>query len=366
MTASLDQLLVTSRAILGAAQVTENVSDATTRIIAALWASVNPYDDKSVADFVAQAGKIIVGSQKSVATAATAGQLMQLRAVGITQSVPVSIPDGVRGHSVTFGPKKVVVHADTSDIEYQQADTTVERTVTKADAAPDQIFQRAAIAYRYEKSLGADDGMAAAAARQKIVDIVDGNLILAQRLAEQQTLSSVHNLDKRVVGYRRVIHPELSKGGVCGLCVAASSRKYKISTLRPVHNRCHCSIAPITDQHDVGNLLNDQDLDKLYDQAGESTYGKDLKQTRFELVDHNELGPVLTRISGEKVPYYSTEKPGPAAKPAETAGDKAKRLLPGLETGLADLRAQGLAEDSPQITYHLSQIARLRKDLAST
>lgn len=374
--ATLDQLLVTSRALLGSAQITSNVSEATTRVIVGLWRQVNPYDVESVRNFVEQAGKIIVSSQRSVGSAATAAQLMQLRAVGINHNVAVTIPDNVRGQSVTFGAKKPIVHApEDTTVQYQEPvkptveqpkpePETVDRTVTKRASEPDQIFDRAAEAYRYEKSIGTGDTEAHQAAEKKIADIVDGNLILAQRLAEQQTLSSVRDLDKRVHGYRRVIHPELAKGGVCGMCVAAASRRYYIRDLKPIHNGCNCSIAPITDKHDIGDLLNRDDLEKLYDQAG-STYNRNLKKTRYELVDHHELGPVLTRIKGEKVPYFSTENPGPAAKPKESKADLAKRLLPGLETSLADLRTKGLAEDSPQIAYHLSQIARLRGELAS-
>jgi hypothetical protein len=361
---------VAALALNGAATITANVSAATAQIITALWQLVDPYDDQQVDKFKAQAGRILISSQKTVANAHAGAQLMQLRAVGINQNPAVTIPDNVRGQSVTFGGKQPVVHAKSdATVEYQEPakstvedPKTVEQTVTKSDAEPDQIFDRAAKTYRYEKSAGADDSQAQTATTKRIAAIVDGNLILAQRLAEQQTLSAVNDLDKRVHGYRRVIHPELAKGGVCGMCVAASSRRYKIHELKPIHAGCNCSIAPITDRHDAGDLLNRADLDKLYDQAG-STYNARLKKTRYELVDHHELGPVLTRIKGETVPYYSAENSAP--KPVESKSDIARRLLPGLEASLENLRSQGFAENSSQITYHLSQIARLRGELTS-
>jgi hypothetical protein len=301
----------TAQAMSGSAQIVQHVSDTTTAMIQALWRQVNPYDAAAVANFRKAAGRIIVGSQKTVATTATNGQLMQLKALGINHKVTVTIPDNVRGVSATFG-KKVTVHAaqDTT-VEYQdskpldESAKTVERTIAKADAEPGRIFDRPAETYRYQKSLGVDDAHANDAAEQRIASLVDGNLILAQRLAEQQTLSVVRDLDKRVHGYRRVIHPELSKGGVCGMCVAAASRRYYVNQLKPIHGRCACTIAPITDEHDIGDLLNRDDLDTLYDHAG-STRGKDLKRTRYEIQHHNELGPVLTRVKGEKVPYYTT------------------------------------------------------------
>ena len=57
----------------------------------------------------------------------------------------------------------------------------------------------------------------------------------------------------------------------------------------------------------------------------------------------------------------------PAPSPADTASGNdsktAARLLPGLEKSLAALRKKGLPENSPQIQYHVTTIARLRRQL---
>lgn len=305
----VDPTLVAALALSGAAQITANVSAATTRMITALWLRINPYNPRQVADFAAQAGQLIVASQRSVATSAAAAQLMQLRAVGINQNVAVTIPDNVRGATVTFGRRNVQVHAPaTTNITYD----TGTGTVPHRDSTPGKLFERAAETYRYERSTGKDTATANTSAEQRIAKLVDSNIMLAQRLAEQQTLASVSHLDNRVIGYRRVIHPELSKGGVCGLCVAASDRMYHIDHLKPVHALCKCGIAPVTKTHDPGHRLNQDDLSNLYDAAG-STAGADLKRTRYDIYQHHELGPVLTRVTGEKVPYYSVQPPAQAA-----------------------------------------------------
>jgi hypothetical protein len=99
------------------------------------------------------------------------------------------------------------------------------------------------------------------------------------------------------VGYRRVLHPELSKGGSCGLCIVAATAVYKKSQLMPLHGRCACSVAPVVGESlgpgDPGAAINDEDLAAIYDAAG-STRGRALKETRFRVVDHPELGPLLT------------------------------------------------------------------------
>lgn len=300
-------------AIRMSAGVTQRGQDVATRLITAAWAKVNPYDDSSVEAFAEQAGRIIVATQRSVASATTAAQVSILRAAGVdVPTISPAIPDDVRGATVHFdadGPQ--VVAKPKVTVTYQGVDDSkVRQTVTAEDAHPSQLFGRAARVYRFSVSQGADRSTANDAAVQRIGSLVDGNLMLAQRLAEQQTLRQAQEHDSRVTGYRRVIHPELSKGGVCGLCVAASDRVYHVAELKPIHDRCKCTVAAVLDDSDVGYQLNKADFRMLYSDAGKlpgtsSTVGADLKVARYDIVHHAELGPVLTRVKGEKVPYYT-------------------------------------------------------------
>lgn len=299
-----DQVL---QAVTGAAVTQQAVTDLTTGIIHGLWRQINPYSPKEVRDFAQQAGRLVISAQRTVANVHTAAQLLQLRALGINIPVSVTIPDQVRGASVTFG-KTPTVHAPTeTKVAYQDG----AETVKKVEATPDRVFERAAETYRYEKSVGTDTQAANQAAEDRIAKTVDNNLILSARLAAQQTLVRVAEKDERITGYRRIIHPELSKGGVCGLCVAASDRVYHVKELQPIHNRCRCSISAVTTAHDPGLKLNQDDLDRLYTHAAEaapgerSTSAAALKKTRYQIVQHHELGPVLTRVTGETVPYAS-------------------------------------------------------------
>lgn len=95
-----------------------------------------------------------------------------------------------------------------------------------------------------------------------------------------------------VVGYRRLLRPEASSEGACGLCVAASDRVYGRGDLMPLHTGCECGVAPMTATHDPGRSLNADELDEVYGQAG-STARDDLIKTRFRVEEHGELGPVL-------------------------------------------------------------------------
>ncbi len=309
-----DVTSVVAQAISGAAAAAQRATDTATRVIVALWRSTDPADQAAVAKFVQQAGRTIVAAQKAVASTAAAAQMAQLQALGINTKVAVTIPDDVRGAHVRLGETSAEVKPKPKvTVTYKTSDGETDREVTKSDSAPDQVFNRAVVTYQYERSQGADHATANTAAEDRIGLIVDGNVTLAQRLGEQQTLAKVHAIDERVIGWRRVIHPELSKGGVCGLCVAASDRVYGVKELKPIHLRCKCSVSPVTKSKDPGQQLNSQDLGRLYDDAGKSTDTAALKRTRYDVVHHNELGPVLTRVQGEKVPYYSTTPPAKAA-----------------------------------------------------
>lgn len=95
--------------------------------------------------------------------------------------------------------------------------------------------------------------------------------------------------------YRRVIHPELSRSGTCGLCAVAASNVYGTDDLLPMHDNCVCTVAPITADSDPGLDLNRRDLDAIYRKAGGTTSAAGLKSVRITTVTHGELGPILTQ-----------------------------------------------------------------------
>ncbi|NUP30358.1 MAG: hypothetical protein HOQ30_04345 [Gemmatimonadaceae bacterium] len=112
-------------------------------------------------------------------------------------------------------------------------------------------------------------------------------------LAERDGTSSTQV--RGVTGWRRVIHPELSEGGTCGLCVAATTKVYRTGKLKPIHEGCNCGVLPIVGENDPGDALNRLDLGDLYDDAGQTTDGWTLKQTRYQVNTHGQLEAVRTR-----------------------------------------------------------------------
>lgn len=175
----------------------------------------------------------------------------------------------------------------------------------------ESVYGRIADEYRYQKSVGKTETEAAELAQLRAEELADMDVTLAVRQQENAFVQA----KKTVLYYRRVIHPELAKSGAsCGLCIVASHRVYQKEDLKPIHFRCNCVTLPVTDRKfDVGDVINQDDLNAIYEAAGGNTAEK-LKETRFTVHEHGELGPVLT--------YKGNRWRGPADVRKDTDGDK--------------------------------------------
>jgi hypothetical protein len=189
-----------------------------------------------------------------------------------------------------------------------------------------------------------------------------------------------------VTGYRRVIHPELTKGGSCGLCVAASDQIYHKKDLLPVHGRCKCTVTPIFGETlgpgDPGAAINSEDLAKMYEAAGGSTSGFALKETRYRVVEHGELGPQLvyagqnfrTAEQARASERKQAEKRGGSSSTSRGAGVyksaadikvNPQRVLARAEEKIRELEARAAAGEnvSGPLTYQRELAERMRKQL---
>ncbi|WP_227979975.1 hypothetical protein [Nocardia spumae] len=357
----IDSLAAT---VLAAAQAISAASDAAGATITNLWQSVNPYSDSAVRDFAEAAGRILIPTQRAVAQLTAGAQTAQMRAAGVQASVPTSIPDDVRSAKVVIRqdtPEIVTHRRPKSTITYNDGSTA---KVSQEASNTSRVFVRVAKDYRYTESQS-DATKAQAAAEERILRLVDGNVQVTQRLVEEAALRSPRKSGPAPIGYRRLIHPELSKGGVCGMCVIAADRIYAIDELKAIHDRCKCTTSAVYDGYDPGQQLNGRDLSDLYDAAGGNTRDL-LKRTRYTVQQHSELGPILVPQKGSPVPYFTAGKPravDATPKGQESSRSVAERHLPALRASLKALREKGLAEDSSPVQYHLAQIAKFEAAL---
>lgn len=166
----------------------------------------------------------------------------------------------------------------------------------RAGVRPDDVYARLANQYRYERAKGSPqpDATILHHVETRADVMAQTDVALAARQQWERFFT-----ENKITGYRRIIHPELSKGGTCGLCIAASDRIYHSSRLMPIHARCACGVLPVIGGFDAGSSLNNLSMRDLYgNAAGDSkrsgTSAADLKRTRYQVNEHGELGPVLS------------------------------------------------------------------------
>lgn len=171
---------------------------------------------------------------------------------------------------------------------------------------PGDVYGRVADGARYDQVVqGMEEPKARQRALVRISAAAHTDMTLAVRAQYEAALKQGRTV--RADAWRRILRPELSQSGPCGLCVVAADRVYSTGDLLPLHDRCVCEVLPIMGDLDPGLLLNDDDLKRLYAAAGEAIgvdraetgggkrQGGALKKIRVALTEHGELGPVLTR-----------------------------------------------------------------------
>lgn len=226
------------------------------------------------------------------------------------------------------------------------------------------VHTRPAKAYREAIATGASPAEALRIATDRAAGIMLTDVSLTERAAEADRYGAAG-----VKLYRRVVRPELSESGSCGLCIAASDNVYTIADLMPIHPpHCKCRTMPIVGDDDPGIRINEADLKALYSAAGDSTKANDLAKVRYSLDAsgrlkvtkapkvrrHGELGPVLTK-PGERF-----RGPGQVAleDDPKRAAHMLDRMLPVLES--FEVRAAAGEDVSEPLKYQRDLAARLR------
>lgn len=220
----------------------------------------------------------------------------------------------------------------------------------RREADPKLVQYRPAEAYRRAVATGKthEEALRAAIGRAEAVQLAD--LSLRERDAQQETMKALG-----IARFRRIVRPELSETGSCGLCIAASDRVYYVAELMPIHPpSCKCKTMPIVGDEDLGISLNAVDLKQLYADAG-SNKGEDLRRTRYKVAQHGEYGPTLVK-QGDS--FRGPDSVALEDDPAR-AGRMLAKTLPVL-AGLEQRAASGEDVAEP-LDYQRNLVDRLRR-----
>lgn len=289
-----------------------------------LWQRIlkDPYDPRQVDQFTREAARM-VQTHRRLAAGATDAYLRRI----------LNVLD------VPAGPPSTPVDRDPRGIP---ATTEWARPVKE---------------YRRARLLGLENLEAQERALQRAGAMADIDLAMARRDAAGRRLAPI----ERVTGWRRIIHPELSRSGTCGLCIAAADRVYSKAELLPLHARCRCTVAPvIAGQADPGLNLNRSSLDALYEAAGGTAAGQ-LVRIRYQVEQHGEIGPWLVNAE------HHFRGPAEVGQDAPDLATQARAELRALEKTLAELERRASAGEDvvAPMAWQRDRIAALRELVAA-
>ncbi len=297
------------------------VQDATAELIGEQWDTFAGLDDVAAAQFEAAAGVVLQTAKQQTSTLAVAYMNANDRLGGFPASGLVPVVPEIRNGV----PVAEVYH----------------RSIVEARA-------RVANGATFEEAMRSGRARAVSTARTDV------------SLTNKAEINRGGQLRPWVVGYRRVL-----TGRSCAFCATASTQRYKSADLLPLHPSCDCDIAEIFGTEDPGQIINRDLLTDLKDakrEAGGRPYvvdadgsirykrtenvlspdgtgplrtpdGQLRKQVtagdkvRVEVVDHGELGPMLTdakhatTTAPELAPPSTSPSTGPARRTRSTATD---------------------------------------------
>ncbi|CAM4323759.1 hypothetical protein NONI108955_20835 [Nocardia ninae] len=342
------------RVLLSRAARRELIMSRTADRIESQWRLTDPFDGYQVGEFAESAAELSMAAQAAIVSLATAAQLAYFSEleVELADFFP-EVPPEVR----LFGA---------FESEFTKPKNVVSGGVESLRLPVEEVFNRPARQYRAAVSSGTDPAIALEDSVNRVKLVSGTNLSLAEREAEHLIYKEAARQRIGVIGWRRVIHPEASKSGSCGLCVAASDRLYKTDAMKAIHDHCRCETLPVTADDDPGDELNRDDLDRLYDEAGGNSKFQ-LKRTRYKFDEHGELQAVLVPARrGQKVPHYRDPTVPQPVDLDEFAREYevASRQLPLMERHLRQTLAKGLGEDSSPVQYQRTQIDRYKAILS--
>jgi hypothetical protein len=120
------------------------------------------------------------------------------------------------------------------------------------------------------------------------------------QLAKTQTGLFVRGGNSNIVGYARV----LSGSENCGLCYVASTQRYNVKDLLPIHPGCDCGEMPIYGNRDPGQVIDEANLEATHEAVAKrfgasARNARDIDYRLITIEQHGEIGPLLT-VKGHK------------------------------------------------------------------
>lgn len=136
----------------------------------------------------------------------------------------------------------------------------------------------------------------------RLTQLASTDLQLASTRSAQQMIAAQPAVDGklRIVGYERVT----TSGHPCALCLIASTQRYHVADLMPIHPGCQCMVDPIWGTAPTDRVIHPELLGQIHQAIVDQFGAKNASATfvpgqSFDYKDvlivhqHGEIGPVL-------------------------------------------------------------------------
>ncbi|MBS6101817.1 MAG: hypothetical protein KH751_04280 [Actinomyces sp.] len=159
---------------------------------------------------------------------------------------------------------------------------------------PREVYHRPASTVYAKLAAGKSLDEAVRAGGLRLHQLIGGDMQLAHRNQAHKTLS--RGRSDGIRAYRRVLTGREN----CALCVVASTQRYWVEDLLPIHPGCDCNVQPLPPGME-GSQVIDQDLLDRAHAAVEDRYGSfapDAREIDYKkmilVTEHGEYGPVMS------------------------------------------------------------------------
>lgn len=155
---------------------------------------------------------------------------------------------------------------------------------------PAEVYRRPFVTMYSALSAGHDYTSALAQGRHRLLSITETDLQLARTHAAQQSMTR---------GGARFFRRRLTGKSNCALCVIASTQRYRVENLMPIHPGCDCKPEPLPAGRDPGQIIDESLLKEAHDAVAKGTGASDAGGRSPDYRDviitrqHGEYGPLL-------------------------------------------------------------------------
>jgi hypothetical protein len=155
---------------------------------------------------------------------------------------------------------------------------------------PTEVYTRPFVTTWTALSQGKAYPQAVAEGRTRLLSITETDLQLARTHAARQSMRR---------GGAEFYRRDLRGTKNCALCVIASTQRYRVENLMPIHPGCHCKPVPIPGNRDPGQVIDEALLREAHAAVakgiGQSDAGGRAPDYREVIItrQHGEYGPLL-------------------------------------------------------------------------